>query len=286
MKKLSYEYVKQYIENEGYILLSDSYISNSIKLKMICPCGHECEISFGNFKDRNRRCSKCYGNKKLNKQEIEEMLLSEGYTLISDYKNANTKILLLCPKGHQWDTTWGKFQSKRRCPYCSGKFNNHKTIQEMIESEDGYKLLTNDCRILKDRLIVCCKFGHKYETTGANFSQGHRCPYCNKSKGEDRIKSLLNKYNIYSIEQYSFDDCKFYNKLLFDFYLPQYNTCIEYDGEFHYKMIMGFDEFVNGKIRDTIKNEYCKKNNIKLIRIPYWKFDNIEEILIKELNLK
>lgn len=46
---------------------------------------------------------------------------------------------------------------------------------------------------------------------------------------------------------------------------------------------MGFNEFVNGKIRDTIKTIYCKENEIKLIRIPYWDFDNIEEILCKEL---
>ena len=72
----------------------------------------------------------------------------------------------------------------------------------------------------------------------------------------------------------------------FDFYLPQYNICIEYDGEFHYKMIMEYDEFINQKIRDTIKTVYCKENNIKLIRIPYWEFNNIENILIKELNLK
>ena len=49
---------------------------------------------------------------------------------------------------------------------------------------------------------------------------------------------------------------------------------------------MGYDEFINQKIRDTIKTVYCKENNIKLIRIPYWEFNNIENILIKELNLK
>ena len=39
------------------------------------------------------------------------------------------------------------------------------------------------------------------------------------------------------------------------------------------------------KIRDTIKNIYCQQNNIKLIRIPYWDFNNIEQILKQELNL-
>ena len=44
-----------------------------------------------------------------------------------------------------------------------------------------------------------------------------------------------------------------------------------------------FNRFVEGKIRDTIKTIYCKENNIKLIRIPYTEYDNIEKILEKEL---
>ena len=88
--------------------------------------------------------------------------------------------------------------------------------------------------------------------------------------------------------QYKFDDCKFKYVLPFDFYLPQYNCCIEFDGEQHYKIIKhfgGFDKFVDTKIRDTIKNEYCKNNDIKLIRISYWNFNNIEKILKNELEL-
>lgn len=74
----------------------------------------------------------------------------------------------------------------------------------------------------------------------------------------------------------------------FDFYLPDYNTCIEYDGELHYKAVDYFggdDALSNTKCRDEIKTQYCKENNIKLIRIPYWEFDNIEEILNRELEV-
>lgn len=48
----------------------------------------------------------------------------------------------------------------------------------------------------------------------------------------------------------------------------------------------GYDGFISRKIRDTIKNIYCRNNNIDLLRIPYWEFDNIENILINKLNLK
>ena len=86
--------------------------------------------------------------------------------------------------------------------------------------------------------------------------------------------------------QYKFDDCRSKDKLPFDFYVLSKNIAIEYDGRQHYEIIEwfgGFDSFIEGKIRDTIKTIYCKENNIKLIRIPYWDFDNIEEILDREL---
>ena len=63
---------------------------------------------------------------------------------------------------------------------------------------------------------------------------------------------------------------------------------VEYDGELHYMISRykgGFDSFVEGKIRDTVKNIYCKNNNIDLIRIPYWDFSNIEQIIKDKLNL-
>jgi len=79
-------------------------------------------------------------------------------------------------------------------------------------------------------------------------------------------------------------DCRNKKELPFDFYLPDYNLCIEYDGIFHYEDI--FDkpyDFKTGKKRDKIKTKYCKDNNINLLRIPYWEFDNIEEILRQTL---
>lgn len=91
------------------------------------------------------------------------------------------------------------------------------------------------------------------------------------------------------LKEYRIDDCKFKTSLPFDFYLPDLNVFIEYDGEYHYHIIEfygGLDKFISRKINDTIKNEYCKKNDLKLIRIPYWEKNNIEKILKEELNLR
>ena len=72
----------------------------------------------------------------------------------------------------------------------------------------------------------------------------------------------------------------------FDFYLPDYNICIEYDGELHYKSIDfygGEEELMKQQNRDNIKTQYCKDNNITLIRIPYWDLNNINKILSENL---
>ena len=143
---------------------------------------------------------------------------------------------------------------------------------------------------IKTNILVKCSNGHKsYFTNFDRFKRGDRCPYCNESKGEREINEILNKYNINFKSQYKFNNCKSKRELPFDFYIPNFNIVIEYDGIQHYEIIKyfsGLDGFITTKIHDIIKTKYCEDNNIKLIRIPYWEYDNIENILIKELNLK
>jgi hypothetical protein len=149
-----------------------------------------------------------------------------------------------------------------------------------------------------------------------------RCPECNNySKGEERISNyfidigfikiadedykILNevfkqKY-VYYIPQKKFDSLIGLGngQLSYDFYLPnlQYNLLIEYDGEYHYKPIKNYKnepiKHAEAKLKkqqkhDKLKNEYAKNNNINLLRIPYWDYDNIEEILdnyFKNINI-
>lgn len=101
-----------------------------------------------------------------------------------------------------------------------------------------------------------------------------------KSKGERVIASILTELNIDFETQHVFYDCRSKNNrvLYFDFYLPGYNICIEYDGEQHQK---GWKRDLNTlpaiKERDKIKDKYCIQNNIQLIRIPYTELKNINE---------
>lgn len=112
------------------------------------------------------------------------------------------------------------------------------------------------------------------------------CGYCSlNSKGEYKIYTLLESLNVYFIPQYLFDDCrnpKTNKKMRFDFYLPDYNCCIEYDGISHYKPneygSWNTEKSVKDtQYRDKVKDDYCSAHNIKMIRIPYWDYDILDK---------
>lgn len=111
---------------------------------------------------------------------------------------------------------------------------------------------------------------------------------CVGSLGEQKISKILTQLGYTFINQYSFEDCRNPEtnfKLRFDFYLPDYNCCIEYDGEQHFIDTSGWFNnysFKELKKRDNIKNNYCKNKNIRLIRIPYTDYNKINIKYIKE----
>ena len=120
------------------------------------------------------------------------------------------------------------------------------------------------------------------------------CPSCaeSESKNERLIKGTLECYDVQFESEKRFDDCGDIKPLPFDFYIPSINLIIEYDGEGHYLESFYKNRFDNPKealehtkFHDDIKTQYCKDNNINLLRIPYWEKDNIESIILDNLKL-
>lgn len=112
------------------------------------------------------------------------------------------------------------------------------------------------------------------------------------SKGEKRVIDFLNKHNINFEQEKTFDNCRGRTGrrcLRFDFFLVDCNILIEYDGEHHYGPVnKGYRaKYVHDrtKINDEIKDKYIAVNGIGLLRIPYWEYDKIEEILTEVIGL-
>jgi site-specific recombinase XerD len=153
-----------------------------------------------------------------------------------------------------------------------------KKLPQIIESE-FLKEKINQIRNLKHKSIISLGYsvGLRVSHTNNVYTNiSKRCPYCNESHGEKEIMLYLEQKKIKYERQKTFIECKDKRKLPFDFYLPEYNMCVEFDGEQHFRKHNIWGKFDSIKKHDKIKNEYCFNNNIHLIRI---KFDeNIKEI--------
>ena len=137
-------------------------------------------------------------------------------------------------------------------------------------------------------IIICNEHNVEFFQTPTNHLSGwFGCPHCSYnetriSRGEGAIREFLDEKDIDYVFQKRFDDCKHIKTLRFDFWLPDFNVLIEYDGEQHFDSIdhwggkQGLEE---RQIKDTIKNDYASENKMRLLRIPYTEFDNVSDIL-------
>lgn len=231
-------------------------------------------------------------SKRLSYEEVKARVEKRGFKLIStEYYRNSDKLKYKCPNNHTYEAKFNDFCNGHGCPYCAGLYrHSYEYIKENVEKE-GYYLISENYKNAKQKLVMICPKSHKCEINWNNFSNGFRCRKCSESKGEKRIATFLNLHNINYVQQYNFKECRRVFPLPFDFYISSANTCIEYDGEQHFKPIkfrgmseqMVLEQFEITKECDRIKNEYCDLNSINLIRIPYAKFDEIENILTQLL---
>lgn len=155
-----------------------------------------------------------------------------------------------------------------------------RRTEDMV-SPSGSKDVTWECQ---------CDCGNFTEIYTEALKTGHtRSCGCQNSIGEYSILRYLNKNNIAYEYQKRFNDCcGIGNKpLSYDFYLPIHNILIEYQGQQHYYPVDiygGEEHFEIQQEHDRRKREYATANGYNLIEIPYYDYDNIDEILDKVLS--
>lgn len=312
MVKHTIEEVRKEFAKRGYELLETEYKNNSTPMRYICN-KHRDEgvkkITYGNF-SQGKGCATCGAERSWAKRKhptinsVRQAFQDRGYELLSDeYISAQTKLYYRCPK-HPDTTqsiTWNNFQRGNGCRLCANEARGVKRrvgtdrINEKLQ-ERNYKYVRSYYDNSRLYIVYICP---KHEDYGEqtiswwNLSKGQGCRYCQDSKGEMIIARFLAQFNIEFESQKMFDDCRHIDRLKFDFWLPKHSCVIEYDGEQHFKPIQfggislkeANERFSDTKVRDEIKNQYCKHHDIDLIRIPYWERDNIEKILCEKLNI-
>lgn len=278
--------VINYLKNHlpGYSIVENTYVKASEKSEFICPEGHHFKQTFIQLK-YNHLCPECFKLKReLNSEIANNVFAEDGYKLIGTYVNQSEKVLVECPNGHQTKISLTKFKRGNRCPLC--QHQSFKYSQEFVEEyfkSYGYTVI-DEYKGNQEKIKTICPNGHTFITTLGMFkNQKCRCTQCNQhSKGEDIISEILLENNVDYIPQYRFNDCKDVKTLPFDFYLPDLNICIEFDGIQHFEPVKkfgGMEAYEKTKKHDNIKTQYCLNNNIELIRIGYLDSGNIKNIL-------
>ena len=167
--------------------------------------------------------------------------------------------------------------------YTTSEFENRlKSVHPELEVHSEYLGFTDPIT------IYCTKHDYEFQKTPAYIlKRTSCCPKSFKTYKEEMMCSLIESWG-YSIErQHSIDGCYDSHPLKFDCYLTDFNTVCEYDGENHYYPVQygtqSWDDAVKKheytKAHDEIKNEFCKRNGINMIRVPYFEFENMKFFL-------
>jgi very-short-patch-repair endonuclease len=218
---------------------------------------------------------------KLNRRSTAEEFVTKAsivhgnrYTYhLVEYLNNKTKVAITCQAHGEFLMTPHNHLGGKGCPKCSiyitGKTKDN-FIREASEVHghkyDYSKVEYVNCRT---KVTVVCQHHGDFEITPTHHIHiKNGCPKCRRSKGETEIAVWLKKNNISFEEQKKFNGCKNIAHLRFDFFLPEYNLAIEYNGKQHYHNTY-FGGLEERKRLDLLKRKYCFTNNIKLLEIKY-----------------
>lgn len=228
-----------------------------------------------------------------------------NYRLLPQEVSYQDIVKIICPQH-------GVFKQKARthaigsgCQICA-----HESRERNLYSSKRH---TKDMFIKKARLIygnyydytdvvytgqmktitITCRTHGSFTLIANNHLYGVGCSKCKHSRGEIAIGQWLTQHHIQHECQKAFNDLflpntiKRTNKPKYDFFLPAFNLLIEYDGQHHFKPV-NFRGVSNEEahrlherthLSDSIKNQYAKNHNLKMLRIPYTQFKNISTIL-------
>ena len=268
--------------------------------KIHCRCkidGYEWKTTVSSIL-RSCKCKKCLGIETKTKDEFFKIMKSMHPNIKIEGKYINHQSKLDCQcllDGYRWSTTGHSLMQGHGCKKCAGtlKKTQEEYIKEVHEKNKNVTIIGEYKGANKKILCKCNKCGNEWFANTSSILYGSRCPICFVSKGETKIVEFLNNNKIEYIPQKTFENCSYKISLRFDFYIPHLNLCIEYQGQQHYEpvdfsgkgMQWANEKFKEGQEKDNIKRNYCNNNNIKLLEIPYWDYENIEEILSRELGL-
>ena len=280
------DFIERAIEIHGnkYDYSKANCVNATTKVSIICPeHGEFWQTPMNHLKGHG--CPYCSGNAKLStKTFVDRAYKIHGdrydYSKV-EYKNANTKVCIICPEhGEFWQVPHAHLDGQG-CPICKGEkisLKKRKSEDKFIEEAnkvhgDKYDYSKVEYTNGKTTVcIICPEHGEFWQTPNKHLC-GQGCPVCNESHLEQDMRIFLDENKISYTPQKTFEWLKNDSLLKLDFYLPNYNIAIECQGEQHFIPV----DFANRgkewsknryeyvKMLDKLKYKLCKENKIKII---------------------
>lgn len=297
-RKTTKEFIEQaqIIHENKYDYSKTEYKGCKTKICIICPEHGEFWQTPDNHVNSKQGCPKCANNIQLTADEFinkAKQIHGDKYDYSKViYTNYFTNVIITCPLHGDFEQMPSNHLKGFGCYYCGRKRTNDSKIIDLKESiskaanihNNFYNYSKVKFNKTSDKVIIVCPIHGEFIQIWNNHLQGEGCPKCKKSRGEKTIAKYLESKNITYIEQYKINIPKDINKsgiAYIDFYLPDYNTFIEYNGEQHYvpkNQFGGITNFTRQQKRDQYVRNYCQSNDINLIEIKF--NENINNKLI------
>lgn len=297
-------FIKRMDQNAEFIDVKSIRKSGKYRslVKFKCPCGVIHEKTWEHiYVDKKVYCPKCgqakakHNRKSSKTKGYAREIKKAGYKLVNPKQELYANVLA---EVIEKKTGYRGFLYPNRASELKKilVFSLHTNKKNLVYNLNKYAENTaNPSRVIrlidtedKSNQIVECKCGNCgeiYQTTYRVFMQSRwLCSSCNElaSKYENIVKSFLEDNNIKYIPQFVINSCADIRPLPFDFQLPDYNILIEVDGIQHFKPChfggvsdeIALERFEYTKKHDAIKDNYCRKYNIPLLRISYKEFED------------
>ena len=277
-----------------------NYINSRTKVIFVCRIHGDFE-QYPNNHLQGTGCSKCGYLKSANKHRTT----NKSFTDRADKKHkgmytynktkfirSHLPVIVTCSVHGDFNIEPSNHLAGQGCPKCGqvkANMKNTKTLAKFIQ--ESIKIHGNKYNYHKTKytgvfsnIIITCPVHGDFKQIANNHTRGNGCPTCKSSKGELAVIKYLVKQDIKYITEYKLNNTDF----RYDFYLPELNILIEYDGVGHYKPIAhwgGKNHLSKVKENDKLKNTLADMCNIPLIRIPYTKYDTLGTFLNNKIIL-
>ena len=270
------------VHNNKYIYKNSFFKKTTRKISIICKIHGDFEQGVSNHLS-GIGCNKCSGfYKNVDDLKNEFNIIHNNkydyskFLILNKWRN---KINIICPVHGEFSQSIREHLRGSECQLCAkekGSMMRTLDVESFINRSNmihNFKYNYSDVSFsnLNEKVRIICPEHGAFEQKANHHLNGSDCADCAvMSNGENQIKKLLMDNNIEHISQKRFTKCRNVKMLPFDFYLPKRNICIEYNGGQHYAPINvfgGINNFLKLQQNDTLKIDYCNKNNINLIII-------------------